>query len=69
MIYITHDLATVGSICDRLIVLRAGKIVEAGDCRTVLSAPRSEYTRELLQATPGRRLAELAVPGLASAQF
>jgi peptide/nickel transport system ATP-binding protein len=69
MIYITHDLATVGSICDRLVVLRAGRIVEAGDCRTVLSAPRSEYTRELLQATPGRRLPELAAPAFSSAQF
>lgn len=52
MIYITHDLATVGSFCDRLIVLRSGKIVENGDCMRVLTAPQSDYTRELLCAIP-----------------
>jgi len=52
MIYITHDLATVGSFCDRLIVLRSGKIVESGDCMRVLTAPQSDYTRELLDAIP-----------------
>jgi len=68
MIYITHDLATVGSVCDRLIVLRAGKIVEVGDCQSVLGAPRSEYTRELIRATPGRTLPELSAPAFSSAQ-
>ena len=52
MIYLTHDLATVGSFCDRLIVLRSGKIVENGDCMGVLTAPQSDYTKELLDAIP-----------------
>jgi peptide/nickel transport system ATP-binding protein len=58
MIYITHDLATVGFVCDRVIVLRHGKIVEAGSCNQILENPHAGYTRALLDATPGRLLRE-----------
>jgi ABC-type glutathione transport system ATPase component len=43
MIYITHDLGTVGFICDRLLVLREGRSVETGPCRNILEEPRAEY--------------------------
>jgi peptide/nickel transport system ATP-binding protein len=56
MIYITHDLGTVGFLCDRLLVLREGKTVETGSCMEVLATPRDEYTRALLDAMPGRAL-------------
>jgi peptide/nickel transport system ATP-binding protein len=56
MIYITHDLGTVGFVCDRLIVLRDGRVVEAGPCREILAAPKAQYTRDLLNAMPGHRL-------------
>jgi peptide/nickel transport system ATP-binding protein len=56
MIYITHDLATVGFICDRLLVLREGRSVETGPCRDILEEPRAEYTRALLNAMPGHKL-------------
>jgi len=56
MIYITHDLGTVGFICDRLLVLRAGRSVEMGACRDILEEPRAEYTRALLNAMPGHKL-------------
>jgi peptide/nickel transport system ATP-binding protein len=56
MIYITHDLGTVGFICDRLLVLREGRSVETGPCLQILEAPRADYTRALLSAMPGRKL-------------
>jgi peptide/nickel transport system ATP-binding protein len=56
MIYITHDLGTVGFICDRLLVLREGRSVETGPCLGILDAPRADYTRALLNAMPGRKL-------------
>jgi peptide/nickel transport system ATP-binding protein len=58
MIYITHDLGTVGFVCDRLLVLRQGKTVETGSCTEILESPRAEYTRALLDAMPGRLLRE-----------
>ena len=39
-------------LCDRVIVMRAGKIVEQGETERVLSAPEADYTRELLAAIP-----------------
>jgi peptide/nickel transport system ATP-binding protein len=59
MIYITHDLGTVGFVCDRLLVLREGRNVEVGPCQQVLAAPRVQYTRDLLQAMPGNKLRRL----------
>jgi peptide/nickel transport system ATP-binding protein len=50
IIYITHDLATAYYISDRLVVMRQGVIVEAGDARTVLTAPQHAYTRLLKDA-------------------
>jgi peptide/nickel transport system ATP-binding protein len=56
MIYITHDLGTVGFVCDRLLVLRDGRNVEAGPCDRILEAPQADYTRDLLNAMPGHKL-------------
>ncbi|WP_020669023.1 ABC transporter ATP-binding protein [Amycolatopsis nigrescens] len=51
LLFITHDLAVVASVCDRVLVLLDGRIVESGDVYEVLSAPRHEYTRRLLAAS------------------
>lgn len=51
-LFITHDLAVVGSIAHRLAVMRQGSIVEAGQSADVLSAPNNEYTRDLINAVP-----------------
>ena len=47
-LYITHDLAVVAQIADRIMVLRRGKMVEFGESRQILQAPKEEYTRRLV---------------------
>jgi peptide/nickel transport system ATP-binding protein len=48
-LYITHDLAVVAQIADRIMVLRRGKMVEFGDSRQILQDPKEEYTRRLVR--------------------
>ncbi len=48
-LYITHDLAVVGQIADRIMVLRHGETVELGDTEQILHEPREDYTRQLVQ--------------------
>jgi len=59
-IFISHDLAVVGSLADQVTVLRAGRAVEQGPVLQVLGAPQHEYTQALLASIPdpARRLAE-----------
>lgn len=52
MLFITHDLNLAASICDRVAVLSAGRVVEQGGAREVFLHPQAEYTRRLLAATP-----------------
>ena len=52
LILITHDIGVVASMCDRVIVMYAGKIVEVGSAADVLNSPQHPYTRLLLQSLP-----------------
>ncbi len=52
-LFISHDMGVVQHMCDRIAVMRAGKIVEMGTREEVLGSPREEYTRRLLAAVPG----------------
>ncbi|KJL33676.1 ABC transporter ATP-binding protein [Microbacterium azadirachtae] len=52
MLFITHDLNLAGSLCDRLVVMKDGAVVEEGPALEVLRAPQAEYTRRLVAATP-----------------
>ena len=52
MIFITHDMAVVAEIADRVVVMRDGRKVEEGPVETIFSAPRHPYTRMLLDAVP-----------------
>jgi peptide/nickel transport system ATP-binding protein len=47
-LYITHDLAVVAQVADRIMVLRHGKTVELGTTRQIIEAPREDYTRALV---------------------
>jgi len=52
MAFISHDLSVIRAICDRVYVMRFGKVVEEGPCDQVFAAPKSNYTRALLDAIP-----------------
>ncbi|WP_370945906.1 ABC transporter ATP-binding protein [Amycolatopsis sp. cg5] len=51
LLFITHDLAVVASVCERVLVMLDGEIVEAGSTREVLTTPRHDYTKRLLEAS------------------
>ncbi len=51
MLLVTHDLGVAADICDRVVVLHQGAVVEAGQIDEVYAAPRAEYTRGLLAST------------------
>jgi peptide/nickel transport system ATP-binding protein len=53
MLFVTHDLALVRSIADRVIVLSEGRVVEERPTESLFREPRHEYTRRLLGDTPG----------------
>jgi peptide/nickel transport system ATP-binding protein len=54
-LFITHNIGVVEYIADQVAVMRAGRIVEQGDCAAVLGQPQHEYTRTLLAAVPRLR--------------
>ncbi|WP_436762811.1 dipeptide ABC transporter ATP-binding protein [Streptosporangium sp. V21-05] len=70
LLMISHDLAVVSAIADRVLVMKDGVIVEEGPTGRVLSAPRHDYTKLLLAAVPsaasrGTRLSAIAAGGIA----
>ena len=56
IVFITHDLRVAARICDRVIVMQHGKVVEEGRLPDLFLHPHHEYTRALLRAAPGQRV-------------
>jgi len=56
ILFITHDLRVAAQLCDEVAVMREGLVEEAGPIGAVFAAPRSAYTRSLIEAIPGRTL-------------
>ncbi|HWK59776.1 MAG TPA: microcin ABC transporter ATP-binding protein, partial [Eoetvoesiella sp.] len=54
ILFITHDLRVASQICDRVIVMSQGEVVEQGEIKDVFFAPRHAYTKTLLAAAPGQ---------------
>lgn len=52
MIFVSHDLTVVRHVCDSVLVLRRGAVVERGPVERVYGSPQADYTRELLAAVP-----------------
>ena len=62
-IYITHDLAVVAQVSDRIMVLRYGNVVEEGEVRQMVEEPREDYTRRLLAVRSNVKPEELPEEG------
>jgi len=67
LLFITHDFGVVSTICDRVLVMYAGRVVEVGTAEAILGEPRHPYTRRLIDCVP--RLGDAgqaidAIPGL-----
>jgi len=61
-LFVSHDLHVVRLLCDRIVVMRGGEIVEQGPAERVMTAPASDYTRSLLDAAPKPPAAETPLP-------
>ncbi|HWX49576.1 MAG TPA: oligopeptide/dipeptide ABC transporter ATP-binding protein [Roseomonas sp.] len=67
MLFISHDLPVVAHLCDRVIVMYLGRVMEEGPAKAIFAAPVHPYTRALLSATPrldpAKRRTRILLPG------
>jgi peptide/nickel transport system ATP-binding protein len=68
-LFVSHDLNVVRMMCERVVVLRLGKVVEEGSGQSLFTNPQSDYTRELLAAIPHFEPGAEHPPALAPAQI
>jgi peptide/nickel transport system ATP-binding protein len=68
-VFITHDLAVVRNIADRVAVFQSGKLVELGDTTQIFTDPQQPYTRSLIGAVPVVDADELSLRDLLAGQI
>jgi peptide/nickel transport system ATP-binding protein len=64
MVFVTHDLAAARIVADRVVVMRQGEVVDQGTADDMIARPSHAYTRALVDAVPGRALADPGARGL-----
>ena len=52
ILFVSHDLAVIAELCDRVAIMRSGQVIEQGRTQEVIAAPQQDYTRELLAVVP-----------------
>ena len=52
ILFISHDLSLVRQLCEQVLVMKGGCLVERGECEQIFENPREEYTRQLIAAIP-----------------
>lgn len=62
VIFISHDLGILRELCDRVMIMKDGRIVESGSAARIFEAPEKEYTKQLMQAA-GRAFRTVDAPG------
>jgi len=62
ILWISHDLLSVASLCSRIAILREGRIVECGSVRQIFECPSEEYTRRLVASVPAHPLHSARLP-------
>ena len=55
-VFISHDLSVIRYLCDRVLVMEKGRIVDSGEVESVYGNPQTDYTRSLIEAIPGNNL-------------
>ncbi|MEI2298197.1 ABC transporter ATP-binding protein [Ensifer sp. MJa1] len=52
LVFVSHDLGVVAALCEEMVILERGTVVESGKTRDILSAPKHPYTQRLLASIP-----------------
>ncbi|TFD70468.1 ABC transporter ATP-binding protein [Cryobacterium sp. Hb1] len=68
MVLITHDLGVVAQMCSRVIVMKDGAVVEAGEVDQIFHAPRSDYTQHLLASQPSHSAPAKPMPTVSASE-
>src|SRR6185503_17804636 len=63
MVIISHDLGVIAELCDRIYVMRAGKMVESGDTLEIFESPKHPYTAQLIALSTRRHAAPVGANG------